>query len=337
MYEVRALDIGLTTRCNAGCPQCDRTDATTNKAFSFLKMEELYLDDIKKIVPPDLCKNIERFSLCGGYGDPLVARDVLEIIEYFLEHASSAGIYIATNGSMKKPASWWHRLGKILKNKKCEITFGIDGINQEMHEKYRVHTNLETIFRNVEILQLYKIKCRWQYLVFNYNKEYVEQARKLAYQKKFSDFVIITTTRTAVGEFAPPDVDIIATSRDREYNYFKNTEFNSIDCLSTNNSEIHITASGVIVPCCYIDGRYHTSRYSQQLLDYYNINIEDIPEDDQTLSDINLLYKEKVFDKFNAKIHGLQKVLEDPWWDTFFKYQKEFKIHKCNDVCGKCV
>jgi sulfatase maturation enzyme AslB (radical SAM superfamily) len=335
MYDIKNIDIGLTTRCNAGCPQCARTDPSTNKAHSFMKMEELYLDDIKRIIPPDLCKNIERFSLCGGYGDPLVARDILEILEYFYKHSPNATMFIATNGSMKKPISWWYKLGKILKDKDCEITFGIDGINQEMHSKYRVHTDLDLIFRNVEIMQLHKIRTRWQYLVFDYNKEYVEKAKEMSKQKGFDDFMVITSTRPAVGDFKPPEYDIIATSRDRNYNYFTDKKFNTIDCLSVRMQEVHITASGMAVPCCYIDDRFTVHRYLENYLKMYNVSWEDVPKDNYYRQDIDYLYTGVDLDRFDSKKHGLLKVLEDPWWDTFFEYQQEFKIHKCNDVCGK--
>lgn len=335
MYEIKRIDLGLTTRCNAGCPQCPRTDPSTNKAHSFMKMEELYLDDIKKIIPPDLCKNIKRFSLCGGYGDPLVARDILDILEYFFEHAPKAELYIATNGSMKKTISWWHKLGKILKGKKAEITFGIDGIDQKMHEKYRVHTNLDLIFRNVEILQMYKVRVRWQYLVFDYNKQYVEQARQLAKDKKFDDFILITSTRPAVDDFKPPEYEIIATSRDRNYNYFTKKEFNSLDCLSIKSNEVHVTASGIVVPCCYIDDRYTIYRYLENYLEIFGVDANEVPKDNYYRQDIEYLYKGVDLSRFDSKKHGLLKVLEDPWWDEFFRLQKEFKIHKCNDVCGK--
>lgn len=340
MYEIKKLDMGLTTRCQAGCPQCPRTDPSTNRAWDWMRMEELTIGDIQKILPPDQCSKIERFSLCGGYGDPLLTKDLFKIIEYFRTHAPKAPIHIATNGSMKNPR-WWHTLGKLLKNNKGVVTFGIDGIDQKTHETYRVNTKLENIFNHAEILQLYKISTRWQFLSFNYNQHQLEEAKRLAKEKHFDDFIMLTSTRPPVGDnFYPPtrSPDIISTSRSRKYNYFTGEKFDSIDCLSEKDSEVHLTASGIVVPCCYIDERFTISRYPAEIAATRGYKLEDIDPNNPIAADVINLYQGIDLNRFNAKIHGLEKVLEDPWWDMFFKLSNELKIHKCNDICGiKCT
>jgi MoaA/NifB/PqqE/SkfB family radical SAM enzyme len=339
MYNVECLDIGLTTRCNAGCPQCARTDPSKAKAWDWLKMEELTLDDIKTIAPIELVKQLKRVSLCGGYGDPLIARDVQSIIQYFLENNNKLEIYIATNGGMKKPESWWHDLGNLLKGRKSMVTFGIDGINQEQHSRYRIHTDIDVVFRNVEILQMYKVPCRWQYLIFDYNKDNLETAREMSKKKRFVEFLPITTTRAPVGEHGPPDTDYYyAQNPDREsFNLRRGLEYDYIDCFIKKDKEVHINASGVVVPCCYTDWLFHAYRYAEPL-----IEMDGYDSSHWNVIDIHNMYvnrqisRETLFDDFNAKIHGLPAVLKNPWWDEFFDMSANFKINKCNDICGKC-
>jgi len=350
MYEVRSLDFGLTTRCNAGCPQCARTDPSKSKAWDWLKMEELTLNDIKTIAPPHVIKNLYKVSLCGGYGDPLLAKDVLEIIEYFFEHNPKLRFYIATNGGMKKPTSWWHRLGRILKNKTCMITFGIDGINQEQHSRYRIHTDFDIVLRNAQILQMYRVKCRWQYLIFDYNKDDLETARQMSKEKGFVEFLPITTTRKQVGEHGPPEIDeFYAQNPDKEnFNIRRGLEYDYIDCFIRKDQEVHINASGVIVPCCYTDWLFHTYRYAEPIVAEMSLKIDDITQEqldkaiDNNVQDITKMYsnrqlsREHLLNEFNAKIHGIEKVLSNPWWDEFFDMSQNKQINKCNDICGKC-
>ena len=349
MYDVKCLDIGLTTRCNAGCPQCARTDPSKAKAWDWLKMEELTIDDIKTIAPLELVKDLRRVSLCGGYGDPLLAKDVIKIMEYFLHNNDRLEFYISTNGGMKKPTKWWHQLGKLLKGRECMVTFGIDGINQEQHSRYRIHTDIDVVFRNVEILQMYKVPCCWQYLIFNYNKDDLETARQMAKEKRFKKFLPITTTRTAIGEHGPPDTDYyFAQQPDREsFNYRRGLDFNYIDCFVKKDKEVHINASGVVVPCCYTDFLFHAYRYAKPLLKSkwgYTGDIEKAADElnNQDATDIMNIYKNKqmssetLLEEFNAKIHGLKKVISNPWWDEFFNMSQDMKVNKCNDICGKC-
>ena len=343
VYNVECLDIGLTTRCNAGCPQCARTDPSKAKAWDWLKMEEITLDNIKTIAPIEVVKNLKRVSLCGGYGDPLLARDVQPIIRYFLENNDKLELYISTNGGMKKPTKWWHQLGRLLKGRKCKVTFGIDGINQEQHSRYRIHTDINVIFRNVEILQMYKVPCCWQYLIFNYNKDDLETARQMAKEKKFVQFLPITTTRMPVGEHGPPDVDFYYSANPREaFNKRRKLEYDYIDCFVKKDKEVHINASGVVVPCCYTDMIFHSYRYYENLEKWALSRSGTGEYVEQHVSDMQNMYvneglsTEVLLDQFNSKKHGLKGVLSNPWWDKFFNMSEDMKINKCNDLCGKC-
>ena len=47
---------------------------------------ELSLDDAKRMFSPEFIKQLNVMYMCGNLGDPIVARDTLEIFEYFREH-----------------------------------------------------------------------------------------------------------------------------------------------------------------------------------------------------------------------------------------------------------
>jgi hypothetical protein len=48
-----------------------------------LELTDLSLDDIKRMVPVEIAKNIKNINFCGNVGDPGMAPDLLEILEYF--------------------------------------------------------------------------------------------------------------------------------------------------------------------------------------------------------------------------------------------------------------
>ena len=328
MYEIKQLDIGLTNKCNAGCPQCARTNENTFKAQPWLELVELRLSDIKQIIPPEQCKKIRAISLCGSYGDPLIAKDVLEIISYFYDCNPKMNIFIATNGSMKT-SKFWYKLGKLLQGKKAVVTFGIDGINQEQHARYRVHTKLDRIFKHAEILKLHGVYLKWQYLVFDYNKDDIETAKTLAKEKHFDEFFTLVTERQQVLEFKAPNG---MKPNGREQNNPWDKEVDYIDCIAKNNKEIHITAHGEVIPCCYLDHLVAATKYFPEMVKstkYKNLSNLHIS---RASDDIQNLFQDLTV--FNGKKYTVEGVVKNIWWDNLLNNQMD--INKCKSVCGKC-
>mgnify|MGYP001597462403 CR=1 FL=1 len=57
--------IDITTHCNAGCPQCHRTNPNSLKKVDWLPLVQWSLKDfIKTFTPADMMK-IKKFELCG--------------------------------------------------------------------------------------------------------------------------------------------------------------------------------------------------------------------------------------------------------------------------------
>lgn len=328
MYEIKQLDIGLTNKCNAGCPQCARTDENTLKAHSYLDLAELSLRDIKTIIPPDQCSKIETIALCGSFGDPLVAKDILKIITYFYDCNPMMKLFIATNGSMRTK-KFWYQLAKLLRKKNAEVTFGIDGITQEQHEKYRVNTKLDKIFDHAEILKMYGVTIKWQYLVFDYNKDDVEKARELSQKKNFDEFFTLISERPPLKEFQIPE-GMQPNGREQNNPWDKKVDY--VDCIAKNNSEVHITAHGEVIPCCYLDHLLASRKYYKSIIHstkYQNGNPDVI---EKTKKDIKLLFSDLSI--FDGKKHTVEGVIKNLWWDELLDNQ--MNINKCKAVCGKC-
>ena len=65
------LDIMLdvTTRCNAGCPQCHRTDPMGLNKASWLPDIVWTLEQFKHAFPEKIAKHIYNFDFCVTWGD----------------------------------------------------------------------------------------------------------------------------------------------------------------------------------------------------------------------------------------------------------------------------
>ena len=80
------------------------------------------------------------------------------------------------------------------------LHISIDGVTQEVHEKYKVGGNLETVFNNLKKListkKLYKSKTKivWDFIVMRQNEHQVEEAKKIA--KGFGVPINIDCVRT---------------------------------------------------------------------------------------------------------------------------------------------
>ena len=160
-----------------------------------VKNVQFGLDEIKKIFPVDFIQQLNRLSFCGNYGDPIVARDLLEIITYLRQINPDIRIEVNTNGSARK-ASWWRALAKVMgtNEDKSGVWFGLDGLEDTNH-LYRRNTSWEIIMRNAKAYIDSGGIAHWNYIVFKHNEHQIEEARALAKEMGFKHFNIKLTAR----------------------------------------------------------------------------------------------------------------------------------------------
>tara|TARA_Y100000310_G_scaffold179027_1_gene178995 strand:- start:2614 stop:3747 length:1134 start_codon:yes stop_codon:yes gene_type:complete len=189
------LDIMLdiTTRCNAGCPQCHRTDPMGLNKASWLPDIDWSLEQFKKALPEKIAKHIYNFDFCGTWGDCLVNKDILPIIKYIRKVAPKASISINTNGSLRNEEFWWE-LG-VAGNEKLIVIFCVEGTTQEMHQNYRQFTFLDKIFDNMDTLALTKAIIRTQTLVWKHNEKHLDEIEKMCLKHGSTRHHFIATDR----------------------------------------------------------------------------------------------------------------------------------------------
>jgi MoaA/NifB/PqqE/SkfB family radical SAM enzyme len=150
-----------------------------------LKVSDIDLDLFKKSIPETLIKQLYSITLCGNFGDPLLNKDLIPIIEYIAAANADVRLDIHTNGSLRN-TQWWENLAKSLTTNSL-VQFGIDGM-ADTHEIYRVGTSFSKIIENAKAFIDAGGKARWNFITFKHNEHQLEEARALSKEMGFESF-----------------------------------------------------------------------------------------------------------------------------------------------------
>lgn len=178
MYPRKNLKawLDVSTYCNAGCPQCHRTDPNGLDKVDWLPLIQWDLEQFKSAFPEDRLPMFDVIEFCGTWGDPVMNKDLFDICSYIVDNCG-AQIVIHTNGSIRDE-DWWWNLG-VMCGEQLKVTFTVDGINQEMHAKYRQKTDLSKILENLEAINNTKAEVTVLVIIFQHNQDYLEEIREM--------------------------------------------------------------------------------------------------------------------------------------------------------------
>ncbi len=173
----RSLNIDISFRCPLECPRCQRQTTWRNNNLK-VPGRDLTLDEIDKI-----SDYYEDFVFCGQISDPVHHPKFPEILNLLYNkgdkrlHKKSIRLEIHTAASQKSKAFY---IKCFQANPDAQWVFGIDGLPEESH-KYRVNQDGQKLFDiMIESLKHLENTPTWQYIIFSYNEDHIEQARKLA-------------------------------------------------------------------------------------------------------------------------------------------------------------
>lgn len=240
---ISGLHIEVTNKCTLKCPRCSRTEfieqfpkAWTNK--------DLVLSELKDFLDIDLSG--KTVNLCGNYGDPIYYNDLLELVTFLKEKGTS--INIATNGSYKS-IEWWEELVNKL-DITDSITFAIDGLPDNF-TTYRINGDWTSILDGINVVAKSSVKMIWQYILFSYNEDCVDQAEQLSHNLGFKEFNVISSSRFDHEQ----DPLVPSLGRDNisnkkiSWKVNKDVEIEP-KCKKTDNHH-YISADGYYTPCCW--------------------------------------------------------------------------------------
>lgn len=176
----KSIDFCITTYCQSKCPTCPRTDTDTLELASFIQQQHMpfpvWFDVIDKVDWSD-----KTIQFCGEHGDPMMHP---EIDKFILAGAERAwNVMVNTNGGIRK-AQWYTDIYDRVED--CDygelsFVFAIDGLSQEVNEKYRIDVDFERAWENfLTCAQISSRLTQWDYLVFEHNWHELEDVIRTA-------------------------------------------------------------------------------------------------------------------------------------------------------------
>jgi|TARA_R110002060_G_scaffold55308_1_gene65826 MoaA/NifB/PqqE/SkfB family radical SAM enzyme len=322
--------IEVSSICTLKCPRCTRTEVPKT-----LLNRSLDLKFFQEQIGQEKISQIKKISFCGDDGDPIYAKQFLEIVTWIKSINPSIKLLIITNGSYKTEA-WWKSLAYIL-NKHDEIHWSLDGWDQASNSKYRVNCDWASIITGLSTFVKYNQETYTVIatIAFRFNELGLTSIQNIA--KAYSVDCWQLTKSTKFGSkypdayggddlLEPLDPNLVAEGYrfEREQTLLSNKVRPGADLKELfwkrakalqasneypalcyiGNKGVFLKSTGEFYPCCWTALRYpHNKKWN------------DLAET-----------------KFNLYNNTLDEILQDEWWQTDFK---KFDNLECQTKCIK--
>ena len=272
--EVKRLHLEITTYCNASCPLCVHDSSGQTHPLIHLSLK-----NIEKILTNSVTSSTEHIQLCGSHGDPIMHKDIVDVINLIKFHKPKAEIEISTNGAMRN-MSFWRTLANLL-SPNDHVIFGIDGLS-DTHHIYRVGTDFNKVIENAQTFIQAKGTAWWQFIPFKHNQHQIINAFKLSQKYQFAKFFVKYERAAYGGLLEKPTLDIsshrellIDRPKDDIKPHFVNSGQFFNNCIHLTQQSIYVKADGSVTPCCFMSDFRNASivypEVSQETIDQ-NIN-----------------------------------------------------------------
>ena len=161
---INSINLDISYRCTLECPKCRRQQSLKRLGNYG---HDISIENYKKIL-----SYFDRLNFCGSISDPVMHPKFVEFLSLSINHK----VKISTAVS-QKPMSWYE--SAFESNSKAEWHFGLDGLPEESH-LYRINQDGTKLFGVMKLAASMGIKTYWQYIVFKYNQDHIDQAKDMA-------------------------------------------------------------------------------------------------------------------------------------------------------------
>lgn len=312
--DIKNIHLEITSKCQAKCPMCPRRIAG-GVLDPFITLDEITLEQFTSWFDIDFIKQLNHLTMCGNLGDPVVAKDTLEIFKYLRLNNPTMSLQMHTNGSARS-LKWWEELAK----QNVRVIFGIDGL-ADTHHLYRISTDWHTIITNAKAFIAAGGDARWDMLLFEHNIHQLEECKQLSIELGFKDFFTKHTSRFKDGKFNVLDElgrtthILYPTNRSEAMVEMVKTaqkeELPTITCKAKRDSQLYISATGIVSPCCWLD-------------------MEWMPPMSTSRND----YMDKIFDMPNLKTQTLAEIFKSGYFNRIEKCWNSTGLKECSKQCG---
>jgi MoaA/NifB/PqqE/SkfB family radical SAM enzyme len=236
--KIRRLELELTSTCNLKCPLCVREIMDLPEKNQYRPLEEI-------IAQLDSYPNLEYVTIAGAIAEPTSYPNLIELIIYLRKRDVEISLFI--NGDTRNDA-YYRKLGVIFHGCRGNVYFSMCGSTQELHEKYRVNSNLKRVLRRLDIVNRYSNnKGILTWLVFNYNEQDFHDNYQ-EYKKKYRTEFFYTLP--VAEHFKMESTIRLPEKLHKVYmEQIDRTDFSNIVCPANTYEFVQITYDGKVVPC----------------------------------------------------------------------------------------
>lgn len=346
--DLSQVSLEITNRCQAECPMCPRNIHGGLKN-PLMKFNDWTIGDFISIFNYELVRQINVFTFCGNFGDPVMNNDLIAMCNYIKEENPLAIINIYTNGSLRSN-DWWASLIKSL-TKNHIIAFALDGLS-DTHALHRINTSYEKVIKNATSFINSGGRASWHYIRFKHNAHQVEDARKLATSLGFKEFIIKDSRRftsssfTVVDKLGNPTHILeplshipIVDKMVLENTYASWSTSKKIKCYALDDKEIFIDAHFTVMPCCILASFLYTS-YDQTLLSNHGLFNEASSVNNMggkiKQQVLNIVQELGGFQAIDAKKVGVKNIVDTNLWNSIWrdKWENNGSL-TCMVMCSK--
>lgn len=160
--EITRLELELTSTCNLKCPLCIREVVGGWDKNQYRTLGEI-IDQLEQYT------NLQYITIAGAISEPTTYPELFDLLSYLRKRDIEISLYI--NGDTRTDV-YYIKLGMIFRECKGNIYFTMCGSTQELHEQYRVNSNLNRVLSRLDIVNRYSNnKGILTWIVFNYNED----------------------------------------------------------------------------------------------------------------------------------------------------------------------
>jgi MoaA/NifB/PqqE/SkfB family radical SAM enzyme len=229
------LILETTNICNLQCPFC-----LTGKGVSGGREKRHMSFDEARAILDDVAATAYFLQLYT-WGEPLLNKDTLKIIEY----AKSKDLYVmlSTNGTAMTSAY----CRQLVDARLDYIMVAIDGNNQTTYAHYRRGGDFEKVMGNLQALLAersakgrHRPFVEWQFIVFRHNEHEVEAAESRAYAMGVDKF-------TPLPAYVEDEAWLPKSAK------YRAEPFNPERIVNCTRpwTHLNVRADGGMAPCCY--------------------------------------------------------------------------------------
>jgi MoaA/NifB/PqqE/SkfB family radical SAM enzyme len=273
--EIQRLNIDINSACNAACPGCARQIGGIYRNDSYSMNQHMSLETWTKLFN-EIGHQIKSVVFCGNYGDAGATNHLPEMLAAAHEINPNTYFIVVSNIGLNS-VEYWKRLGNCVPKHCLQVQCSIDGLEDTNH-LYRRFVKWDKVMRNVRALSETGALMIWKYIEFEWNKHQIDQARALAQEFNFHDFIVTPNNQPGSDRVFTEFRNELGSGWDSVETYMKGapfkltpwqeldadesyatimntvTDYDTIECYTKNEQSIHVDWNGNVWPCCWFGG-----------------------------------------------------------------------------------